>query len=418
LTKTLEETHFSENLQNCLTKNLNPQTGNLIVMMKRTLIFLLPLIILAGCQSKNSFKISGVIANPDKKTLFLKKVNVNSPVITDSSMVEKNGKFSFRSIKASEPDFYQIGFSDQNFITIIPAPGEKINIKFNDSNLSGNYTITGSDGSEKVRMLDMRLAATKLKLDSLRKEYETASGESAESKKSKIETIFDSIVKDIRRKNIEFIIDNITSMASIKALYQRIDENAYVLYDPRDLQYMKIISDSLSKYYPSSKTVKALTEDVRRELSQMNTRQVQNMAISSPEIKLDPDLEDINGKRVALSSLKGKIVLLTFWSVDSRDCIAENLQLIDIYKTYKKKGFEIYQINLDQDLEKWKREVKFDELPWISTREDDPSNPKNAILYNVRTLPANYLYDREGNIIGTNLHGKALQIRLNQLFNE
>lgn len=387
-------------------------------MMKRTLIFMMPLIILAGCQSKNSFKISGVIANPDSKTLFLKKVNVNSPVITDSSRVGKNGKFSFGSIKATEPDFYQIGFSDQNFITILASPGEKINLRFNDSNLSRNYNITGSDGSEKIRMLDMRLASTKLKLDSLRKEYETATGDLAENKKSKIESVFDSIVRDIRKKNIEFIITNTTSMASIKALYQRIDENAYVLYDPRDLQYMKIISDSLSKYYPGSKTVKALTEDVRRELSQMNTRQVQNMAISSPETRLDPDLTDINGKRIALSSLKGKIVLLTFWSVDSRDCIAENLQLIDIYKTYKKKGFEIYQINLDQDEEKWRREVKFDELPWISTREDDPSNPRNAILYNVRILPSNYLYDREGNIVGTNLHGKALQIRLNQLFNE
>jgi thiol-disulfide isomerase/thioredoxin len=359
-----------------------------------------------------------VIANPDNKTLLLKKVNVNSPVITDSSRVGKNGKFSFSSIKAAEPDFYQIGFNDQNFITILASPGEKIKIRFNDSNLSRNYEISGSDGSEKIRMLDMRLAATKLKLDSLRKEYESASGELAENKKSRIESEFDSIVRDIRKKNIEFLISNTTSMASIKALYQRIDENAYVLYDPRDLQYMKIISDSLSKYYPGSKTVKALAEDVRRELSQMNTRQVQNMAISSPETKLDPDLADINGKRIALSSLKGKIVLLTFWSVDSRDCIAENLQLIDIYKTYKKKGFEIYQINLDQDEEKWRREVKFDELPWISTREDDPSNPRNAMLYNVRTLPANYLYDRQGNIVGTNLHGKSLQIRLNQLFNE
>jgi thiol-disulfide isomerase/thioredoxin len=387
-------------------------------MMKRTLIFLMPLIILAGCQSKNSFKISGVISKPDNRTLFLKKVNVNSPVITDTSRVGKNGKFSFRNIKATEPDFYQIGFSDQNFITILASPGEKIKLKFNDSNLSRDYTVTGSDGSEKIRMLDMRLAKTKLKLDSLRKEYEAASGESAENIKSKIGNVFDSIVRDIRRKNIEFIINNTTSMAAIKALYQRIDENAYVLYDPRDLQYMKIVSDSLSKYYPGSKTVKALTEDVRRELSQMNTRQVRNMAISSPETKLDPDLTDINGKRIVLSSLKGKIVLLTFWSVDSKDCIAENLQLIDIYKTYNKKGFEIYQINLDPDEEKWKREVKFDELPWISVRENDPSNPRNAILYNVRTLPANYLYDREGNIVGTNLHGKALQIRLNQLFNE
>jgi hypothetical protein len=104
--------------------------------------------------------------------------------------------------------------------------------------------------------------------------------------------------------------------------------------------------------------------------------------------------------------------------VESKDCIAENLQLKDIYKTYNKRGFEIYQINVDEDEGKWKREVKFDELPWINTREDDPKNPKNAVLYNVKVLPTNYLYDRDGNITGSNLHGKYLQIRLNQLFND
>jgi thiol-disulfide isomerase/thioredoxin len=141
------------------------------------------------------------------------------------------------------------------------------------------------------------------------------------------------------------------------------------------------------------------------------------MASSSPEVKLDPDLKDINGKRTALSSLRGKVVLLTFWSIDSKECIAENLQLKNMYKIYNKKGFEIYQINLDKNEEKWRAEVKFDELPWINAREEDPENPKNAILFNVRSLPANYLFDRDGTLIGLNLHGRALQIKMNQLFN-
>ena len=206
-------------------------------------------------------------------------------------------------------------------------------------------------------------------------------------------------------------------MASIKALYQRIDENAYVLYDPKDLQYLKIVSDSLGRYYPESKHVKALTEDLKKGLNQMNARKIEDLANSSPVTKLDPNLKDINGKQIALSSLKGKVVLLTFWSVNSKECIAENLQFKSLYKVYNKKGFEIYQINLDENEEKWRAEVKFDELPWISTREEDPSNPVNAMLFNVKSLPANYLFDRDGNLAGMHLHGRSLQIKLNQLFN-
>jgi thiol-disulfide isomerase/thioredoxin len=386
--------------------------------MKKSLIFLLPLLIATGCQSRNTFTVHGVIKEPKSKTVLLNRVNVNTLALIDSSKIKNNGRFKFR-IKAAYPDFYQLGFSNTDFITILAEPGERINLVFNGSSLSQDYTVTGSEGSEKVRMLDMRLARAKMKLDSLRNIYEAASKEPGFNEKGPLlESEFDKVLKEIRKKNIEFIITNTKSMASIKALYQRLDENTYVLYDPRDLQYMKIISDSLGRYYPNSKNVQALSEDVKRELNQLYSRKFQDLASSSPVLELDPDLKDTNGNRIALSSLRGKVVLLTFWSVESKECITENLQLKDIYKAYNKKGFQIYQINVDENEEKWKAEVRFDELPWINTREDDPQNPKNAILYNVKALPANYLYDRDGNIVASNLHGKSLQIRLNQLFNE
>jgi thiol-disulfide isomerase/thioredoxin len=386
--------------------------------MKKSLIFLLPLLIATGCQSKNTFTINGVIKEPKSKTVLLNRVNVNMLVLIDSSKIKNNGRFKFR-IKAADPDFYQLGYSNTDFITILAEPGERITLVFKGANLSQDYTVTGSEGSEKVRMLDMRLARVKMKLDSLRNIYEAASKEPGfDEKRPLLESEFDKVLKETRKKNIEFIISNTKSMASIKALYQRIDDNTYVLYDPRDLQYMKIISDSLGRYFPNSKNVQALAEDVKRELNQMYSRQFQNLASSSPVLELDPNLKDIKGNRIALSSLRGKVVLLTFWSVESKDCIAENLQLRDIYKAYNKKGFEIYQINVDENEEKWKAEVRFDELPWINTREDDPKNPKNAMLYNVKVLPTNYLYDRDGNIVASNLHGKYLQISLNQLFNE
>jgi thiol-disulfide isomerase/thioredoxin len=385
-------------------------------MMKRTFLLLLPLLLLAGCQNKNTFTVKGVIRDPQKKIVALNRVDVNRLVLIDSSKINGNGSFKFR-VKSTGPEFYQIGYSDSDFITLLAEPGERIKVSFNGKTMSGDYTVTGSKGSEDVRMLDMRLAAAKEKLDSLRIIYADASGKPGfDEKKSLLENEFSDILKELRKKNIEFIISNTRSMASLKAVYQRIDDNAYVLNEPRDLQYMKIISDSLGRYYPGSKNVKALSEDLKNELNQMYSNQIQSMASKSPEAKLDPNLKDITGKRIALSSLKGKVVLLTFWSVDSKECIAENLQLMEIYKAYNKNGFEIYQINVDESEQKWRDEVRFDELPWINTREDDPLSPANAILFNVRSLPANFLFDRDGTIIGSNLHGRSLQIRLNQLF--
>jgi peroxiredoxin len=131
--------------------------------------------------------------------------------------------------------------------------------------------------------------------------------------------------------------------------------------------------------------------------------------------KLNPDLKNQDGKRISLESLKGKYVLLTFWSVQSQDCLRENVEFKQYYNLYNKKGFEIYQINMDADEKLWKTAVQFDELPWISTRDDDPSNP-TARLFNVRELPANYLFDKDGNIVASNLHGRTLKLKLEQLF--
>ena len=149
----------------------------------------------------------------------------------------------------------------------------------------------------------------------------------------------------------------------------------------------------------------------------MYFKQLEQITKDIPQTKIDPDLKNIAGKRIALSSLKGKYVLLTFWSVRSKECIEENLKLKEFYRLYSKKGFEIYQINLDESETDWKSAVKFDELPWISTREDDPLNPKSAIIFNVKNLPANYLFDKAGKIIASNLHGRSLQLKLEQLFN-
>jgi hypothetical protein len=231
-----------------------------------------------------------------------------------------------------------------------------------------------------------------------------------------LEAEYKILIDNQRKSNIEFIIKNLSSMASIKALYQRINSEAYVLYDPRDLQYLKIVTDTLTSRYPNSKNVQALARDFEKEMNQMYMRKLEQMTKDLPQTKLDPVLADVTGKRIALSSLRGKNVLLTFWSVGSKESVAENIQLKEYYKKYNKRGFEIYQINLDENESAWKQAVKFDELPWISTREDDPLDPKNAILFNVRSLPANYLFDTEGNIVASNIHGRTLRLKLEQIF--
>lgn len=385
-------------------------------MKIRFIIFLIFLLVLSACKNNNFLRINGTFKNTDKKYVFINRVDVDTRVFIDSVKIKSNGSFKYK-MKISETEFYQIGFTNSDFITLLAEPGEKIKLKFNSNLLYSDYNVTGSPGSEKIQMLDSALSCTKARIDSLKSVYEGAVGKPEfEATEQAVNQKFVKILKEQRLFNINFILKNLKSLASIKALYQKIDESTYVLYDSRDLQILKIASDTLTRYYPNSRQVKALKLNFEKELNQMELNKIYQLSKDIPETKLDPALKDVNGKIIRLSSFQGKNVLLTFWSIASGDCLSENLELKNLYKKYKSSGFEIYQINLDLNEEAWKKAVRYDELPWISVREDDPSSPHFAQLYNVKVLPANYLYDRTGNIIGSNLHGKALQVKLTQLF--
>jgi len=144
-------------------------------MMKKSLIFLLSFLFLTGCQKKNTFTIKGTIREPREKTVVLNRVDVNRLVLIDSSKIRSNGSFKFK-VKLTGPDFYQLGYSVSDFVTLLAEPGEKIKIFFNGKNMSNEYTIAGSEGSENVRILDMQLSVAKRKLDSLKVVYAEESG--------------------------------------------------------------------------------------------------------------------------------------------------------------------------------------------------------------------------------------------------
>jgi thiol-disulfide isomerase/thioredoxin len=384
--------------------------------MKKFVLFLFVATALSGCGKDDKVVIKGSFGEGKEGVVYLDQSDVDRSTVIDSATIKRN-RFKF-STEITGPEFLQVRLNNNDFVGLLASPGEEINLDFGSSPLVMNYTVSGSSGSDLIRRLDQHLFTTKVKLDSLTKLYTDLSDEDIAIQGAGLEKAYVDAVEAQRKHNIEFILENITSLASIKALYQRIDENTYVLYQPRDLQFLKIVSDSLSVKYPVSKHVRALKENVTSELNRMYIDRLTSMAAQASPAKIDPVLPDTQGKMIRLSSLKGKYVLVTFWATTSEDCLAELSALKNIYSLYHGKGLEIYQVSLDADANRWKNVVKFEEIPWISVREEDPGNPAFAMAMNISRVPSNLLFDPEGNIINTNLFGRNLQIRMDQLFNK
>ncbi|MGA1373969.1 MAG: peroxiredoxin family protein, partial [Flavobacteriales bacterium] len=123
-----------------------------------------------------------------------------------------------------------------------------------------------------------------------------------------------------------------------------------------------------------------------------------------------------SGELLKLSDLRGKVVLIDFWASWCGPCRRENPTVVRAYQKYKDKGFEIFSVSLDSDKARWTSAIAQDGLVWPN-HVSDLAGWRNAAAgaYGVSSIPATFLLDRNGNIVGTNLRGPALEARLSEL---
>ncbi|MBR5929363.1 MAG: TlpA family protein disulfide reductase [Prevotella sp.] len=116
------------------------------------------------------------------------------------------------------------------------------------------------------------------------------------------------------------------------------------------------------------------------------------------EVAPDFTLNDINGKALALSSLRGKYVVLDFWGSWCGWCIRGIPNMKEYYNKYKGK-FEILGIDCNDSEKEWKAAVKEYELPWLHVYNTNDSGVLEA--YAIEGFPTKIIVDPDGKIVKT-----------------
>jgi peroxiredoxin len=126
-------------------------------------------------------------------------------------------------------------------------------------------------------------------------------------------------------------------------------------------------------------------------------------------------MADTTGKPVALSSLRGKYVLVDFWASWCGPCRKENPNVVAAYQKYHNKGFEILGVSLDDKKRLWEKAINADNLTWYHVSDLKGWKNEAAGLYSIKAVPTSFLLDKDGKIIAKNLRGEALHKKLAEL---
>ncbi|MBC7651639.1 MAG: AhpC/TSA family protein, partial [Deinococcales bacterium] len=126
-------------------------------------------------------------------------------------------------------------------------------------------------------------------------------------------------------------------------------------------------------------------------------------------------LQTPDNTTIALSSLKGKYVLIDFWASWCGPCRQENPNVVKAFNQFKNKNFTILGVSLDEDKAAWQQAIKKDNLTWQHVSDLKGWNSEVAALYGVKGIPANYLLDTDGKIIAKDLRGNDLIIKLSEV---
>jgi thiol-disulfide isomerase/thioredoxin len=123
----------------------------------------------------------------------------------------------------------------------------------------------------------------------------------------------------------------------------------------------------------------------------------------------------VDGRKVDLAALKGKVVLVDFWATWCGPCVGEMPAVQKAFDAYHAKGFEIIGISLDQEKSKLESFVKEKGLRWPQSFDGKGWENEIARKYGIQGIPATFLIGKDGKIVAKDLRGPALEKKLAEL---
>lgn len=382
------------------------------------LLLLAALITVTGCRN-DEFRLSGTITGAnDGEYLLLREVKPGFLEPVDSVMPGQDGKFSFRS-STEWPAFYMLSMGSDDFLTLLVAPGDKIEVKTARGSLASPEELRGSEGTSVMLGFSQEHQEVIIELQRLTEVYNDS------IMSPRLPLLMDSldrraadIVEGFREKALKMLTDNGSSMVSVYLLNQQVVPGLQ-LFDPaRDPELFYRADSALYALYPGSDLVLDLHSFVAglKNSVSVGTGTLSGTLPAVGSILPEIALPDPAGDTLKLSSLRGRVVLVDFWAAWCPPCREENPNLVRLYDMYHWQGFDIFQVSLDLRQDEWTEAIRKDRLGrWKHVSDLKYRDSEVVQSFGLTEIPASFLLDREGRVVAVNLRGDDLGKKLAEL---
>ncbi len=363
-------------------------------------------ILLLSCmQNKRTYTIQGIWKEGDGQVVYLKEsIGKKQYEIKDSAVVE-NGTFLMKGDlpKIVERTLFVDG---KQSIVILDSVPITVTCK----------TVTKDIKGKELKMTDVKIEGSKNQ--KIFKEYlglkqaemfmmlgVSFAGQKA--KKENDKAMLDSIAQ------LYVSTKRSTREKTLKLIKKNPDFYVTAILLKNDVAKSEPLAD-VKKYYAD------LSSRVKRSSVGQDLKKVIEQIEMTADGSVAPDfiLPDMNGKKVRLSDLRGKYVIIDFWASWCGPCCKEIPTVKSIYEKYNSKGLEILGLSLDHNKDKWLGAIEKYNMPWIQVSDLKGWECEVAKLYNVTGIPRVFLLDKEGKIISSKLRGEELSNKMDELFKQ